>query len=129
VKEPVVTYLCVALIFFVTGRTFPTRTLVPNYSHWKPYLSFCPNPGPLFSRLPLYTWPLASARPTQDHGRRTLGHIDFYGQRFYYHLVPISSDQAGVETLAMAIVHPALGNFIGLFIPPLLRLIYLSTGA
>jgi sodium/bile acid cotransporter 7 len=34
-KETVVTYLCVSIIFLMTGCTLPTRTLIQNYSRWK----------------------------------------------------------------------------------------------
>jgi sodium/bile acid cotransporter 7 len=38
VKETVVTYLCVSIIFLMTGCTLPTRTLIENYSRWKLHL-------------------------------------------------------------------------------------------
>ena len=37
-KETVVTYLCVSLIFLITGCTLPTRTLIDNYSRWMLHL-------------------------------------------------------------------------------------------
>jgi sodium/bile acid cotransporter 7 len=37
-KETVVTYLCVSIIFLMTGCTLPTRTLIENYSRWKIHL-------------------------------------------------------------------------------------------
>ena len=38
IKETVVTYLCVSVIFFITGCTLPTRVLLDNYSRWKLHL-------------------------------------------------------------------------------------------
>ena len=37
-KEVVVTYLCVALIFIITGATLPTKVLIQNYKRWKLHL-------------------------------------------------------------------------------------------
>ena len=37
-KETVVTYLCVAVIFFITGCTLATRILWENYTRWKIHL-------------------------------------------------------------------------------------------
>ena len=37
-KEIVVTYLCVAVVFFTTGCTLSTRVLVQNYVRWKIHL-------------------------------------------------------------------------------------------
>lgn len=37
-KETAVTYAAVALIFFITGCTLPTRVLFENYSRWKIHL-------------------------------------------------------------------------------------------
>ena len=34
-KETVVTYFCVALIFFITGCTLSTKILNANYCRWK----------------------------------------------------------------------------------------------
>jgi sodium/bile acid cotransporter 7 len=38
VKTEAVTYLCVAIIFLITGCTLPTQTLIDNYSKWKIHL-------------------------------------------------------------------------------------------
>ncbi|KAI4129517.1 MAG: hypothetical protein LQ347_003750 [Umbilicaria vellea] len=38
IKETVVTYLCVAVIFFITGCTLATRILWENYMRWKIHL-------------------------------------------------------------------------------------------
>lgn len=37
-KTSVVSYLCVSIIFLMTGCTLPTRTLIDNYSKWKVHL-------------------------------------------------------------------------------------------
>ena len=37
-KEKIVSYLCVAVIFFTTGCTLPTTLLVQNYVRWKIHL-------------------------------------------------------------------------------------------
>lgn len=37
-KEIIVTYLCVAVIFFITGCTLPSRVLWENYTKWKIHL-------------------------------------------------------------------------------------------
>ena len=37
-KETIVTYLAVSIIFFITGCTLPTKVLLENYSRWKIHL-------------------------------------------------------------------------------------------
>ena len=37
-KEIIVTYLCVAIIFIITGCTLPTKVLFDNYGRWKIHL-------------------------------------------------------------------------------------------
>ena len=37
-KQTVVTYLCVSIIFLSTGCTLPTKVLLENYSRWKLHL-------------------------------------------------------------------------------------------
>lgn len=37
-KELITTYLCVAIIFLVTGCTLPTKVLLENYRRWKIHL-------------------------------------------------------------------------------------------
>ncbi|TKA71911.1 hypothetical protein B0A55_07201, partial [Friedmanniomyces simplex] len=38
VKEITITYLCVSIIFFITGCTLDTKTLLQNYARWKLHL-------------------------------------------------------------------------------------------
>ena len=37
-KETVITYLCVSIIFFITGCALPSKTLLDNYARWKIHL-------------------------------------------------------------------------------------------
>lgn len=37
-KETVVTYLCVSIVFFITGCTLPSKILLDNYKRWKIHL-------------------------------------------------------------------------------------------
>lgn len=37
-KQTVTTYVCVAIIFLITGCTLPTKELVDNYQKWKVHI-------------------------------------------------------------------------------------------
>ena len=127
-KEIVVTYLCVAIIFIVTGCTLPTRVLVENYSRWKIHLfvqiqSFIMTSAVIYGVVSL----CATNRKFMDPG--LLVGMIFTG------CVPttISSNivmtrQAHGNT-ALTVVQSTLGNLLGPFITPLLLQLYTISDA
>ena len=122
-KETVVTYLCVAVIFFITGCTLPTRVLMQNYSRWKIHLfvqtqSFLMTSAVVYGVVSL----CATNRFFMDPG--LLVGMIFTG------CVPttISSNivltrQAHGNT-ALTVVQSTLGNLLGPFLCPLLLQMY-----
>jgi len=127
-KEIVVTYLCVALIFFVTGCTLPTKVLVENYRRWKLHIfvqlqSFLLTSAIVYAVVSL----CATNREFMDAG--LLVGLIFMG------CVPTTISSNVVMTKqangnqALTVVQSTLGNLLGPFISPLLILMYLSTGA
>ena len=127
-KEVVVTYLCVAVIFIVTGCTLPTRVLMENYSRWKVHLfvqiqSFLMTSAVVYGVVSL----CATSRDFMDPG--LLVGMIFTG------CVPttISSNivmtrQAHGNT-ALTVVQSTLGNLLGPFLSPLLLQMYTVSNA
>ena len=127
-KEIVVTYLCVAVIFLVTGCTLPTRVLMENYSRWKIHLfvqvqSFLMTSAVVYGVVSL----CATSREFMDPG--LLVGMIFTG------CVPttISSNivmtrQAHGNT-ALTVVQSTLGNLLGPFLSPLLLQMYTVSNA
>ena len=127
-KELVVKYLCVALIFFITGCTLPTKVLLDNASRWKVHLfvqaqTFLLTSATVFAVVSL----AASNRQFMDEGLR-VGMI-FIG------CVPTTISSNVIMTRqangnqALTVVQSTLSNFSGPFISPLLLIMYTSTGA
>lgn len=127
-KETVVTYLCVSLIFLITGCTLPTKVLLQNYSRWKIHLYVQVQCFLMTSAIVFGVVSAASTnRNFMDPG--LLVGMVFMG------VVPttISSNvvltrQAGGNT-ALTVAQSTLGNLLAPFITPLLITMYTSTGA
>ncbi|KAI9875091.1 MAG: hypothetical protein M1830_008885 [Pleopsidium flavum] len=127
-KELVVTYLCVSVIFIVTGCTLPTRVLVENYARWKVHLfvqgqSFLMTSAIVYAVVSL----CATNRNFLDPGLM-VGMI-FTG------CVPTTISSNVVMTKkahgnqALTVVQSTLGNFLGPFLTPLLIEMYIQSGA
>ena len=122
-KEIVVTYLCVAVIFIVTGCTLSTRVLLDNYSRWMIHLfvqvlSFLMTSAVIFGVVSA----CAMNRDFMDPGL-LVGQI-FTG------CVPTTISSNIVMTKqahgnqALTVVQSTLGNLLGPFISPLLIQLY-----
>ena len=122
-KEIVVTYLCVAVIFIVTGCTLSTRVLMENYSRWLIHL-FVQIQSFLMTSAVIYGVVIACAtnREFMDPGL-LVGQI-FTG------CVPTTISSNIVMTKqahgnqALTVVQSTLGNLLGPFISPLLIQLY-----
>ncbi|OJJ47064.1 hypothetical protein ASPZODRAFT_131996 [Penicilliopsis zonata CBS 506.65] len=128
IKQVVVTYLCVAIIFFATGCTLPTQALIKGISRWQVHLFIqiqC------FLMTSAVIFGIVSACATNPHfmdGGLLVGLI-FTG------CVPTAISSNIVMTRkahgndALTVVQSALGNFLGPFITPLLVQMYIAPHA
>ena len=127
-KETVVTYLCVALIFFITGCTLPTKVLLTNYSRWKLHIFVQVQSFLLTSAIVYAVVSLCAINPDFMDAGLLVGMI-FTG------CVPTTISSNVIMTKqangnqALTVVQSTLGNFLGPFIAPLLVIMYTSTGA
>ncbi len=127
-KEIVVTYLCVALIFLITGCTLPTKVLLENYSRWKIHIFVQLQSFLLTSVIVYGVVSLCATNPDFMDPGLLVGMI-FTG------CVPTTISSNVIMTKqangnqALTVVQSTLGNFLGPFISPLLILMYTSTGA
>jgi len=128
VKETVVTYLGVSIIFLFTGLTLPTKTLLQNYSRWKLHLFV---QGQCFLMTSAIAYGVVSACATNkdfmDAG--LLVGLIFMG------CVPttmssnvVMTSQAGGND-ALTVVQSTIGNFLGPFLTPVLITMYTMSGA
>ncbi len=127
-KETVVTYLCVAVIFFITGCTVSTKVLLANYSRWKLHIFVQLQSFLLTSAIVYAVVSLCAINPDFMDAGLLVGMI-FTG------CVPTTISSNVVMTKqangnqALTVVQSTLGNFLGPFITPLLVIMYTSTGA
>ncbi|KAL9114693.1 MAG: hypothetical protein Q9227_001371 [Pyrenula ochraceoflavens] len=128
IKSTVVTYLCVSIIFLITGLTLPTRTLLQNYSKWKVHL-FVQTQCFLMTSATIFGIVSACAtNPSFMSPGLLIGLI-------FMSAVPTTISSNVVMTRqahgnqALTVVESTLGNFLGPFLTPALVKLYISTGA
>lgn len=127
-KEIVCTYLCVAVIFIVTGCTLPTKVLLENYGRWKLHLFVQSQTFLMTSAVVYAIVSLCATNPDFMDPALLVGMI-FTG------CVPTTISSNVVMTrqahgnTALTVVQSTLGNFLGPFISPLLIIMYTSSGA
>lgn len=127
-KEIVVTYLCVALIFIITGCTLPTQVLLQNYKRWKIHLFVQVQSFLMTSAVAFAVVGICATNPQfMDPG--LLVGIIFTGcvPTTISSNVVMTSQAHGNQPLT--VVQSTLGNFLGPFLTPLLVLMYTSSGA
>jgi hypothetical protein len=124
-KSTVVTYLCVSIIFFITGCTLSTQTLLQNYARWKLHLFVQVQCFLLTSALCFaIVSGCATNRGFMDPG--LLIGLLFTG------CVPTTISSNVVMTrqangnVALTVVQSTLGNLLGPFLTPVLMYMYLS---
>ncbi|RDI86319.1 hypothetical protein Vi05172_g3709 [Venturia inaequalis] len=127
-KTEIVSYLCVSVIFFITGCTIKTQVLVDNYKRWKIHLFVQLQCFFVFS---LIMFGVVSAAATNRHfmdpgllcGMLLTGCV----------ATTISSNVVMTGqahgTQALTVVESTIGNFLGPFLTPLLFKAYLSNDA
>ena len=127
-KEVVVTYLCVSVIFIVTGCTLPTKVLLANYGRWKIHL-FVQIQCFLMTSAIVYAVVSLCATSTTFMDPGLLVGLIFMG------CVPTTISSNVVMTKqahgnqALTVVQSTLGNFLGPFLTPVLVEMYISSGA
>lgn len=127
-KETVVTYLCVSIIFLVTGCTLSTKTLVQNYSKWKIHLFVQLQCYLMTSALIYAVVSACAANPRFMDGGLLIGLI-------VMGCVPTTISSNVVMTRqahgnqALTVVESTLGNFLGPFLTPVLVRMYTGSGA
>ena len=128
IKETVVTYLAVAVIFFITGCTLPTRVLLQNYSRWRLHL-FAQIQSFLMTSAIVFGVVSACATNPEFLDPGLMVGLIFTG------CVPTTISSNIIMTgqangnQALTTVESTLGNALGPFITPPLLLMYTSTGA
>lgn len=127
-KTTIVTYLCVSIIFFLTGCTLPTRTLLDNYSRWKLHLfvqvqCFLMTSAIIFGVVSL----CALNRDFMDPGL-LIGMI-FSGCIATTISSNVIMTRSAHGNTALTVVQSTVGNFLGPFVTPALVTMYTSTGA
>lgn len=127
-KTTIVSYLCVSVIFFITGCTIKTQVLIDNYKRWKVHLFVQLQCFFVFS---LIMFGVVSAAAMNRHfmdpgllcGMLLTGCV----------ATTISSNVVMTGqahgTQALTVVESTIGNFLGPFLTPLLFKAYLSNGA
>lgn len=127
-KEIVCTYLCVTIIFLVTGGTIPTRVLLENYGRWKLHLFVQSQTFLITSAVVYAVVSICATNPRFMDPALLVGMI-FMG------CVPTTISSNVVMTrqahgnTALTVVQSTLGNLLGPFISPLLIIMYTSSGA
>ena len=127
-REVVVTYLCVALIFIITGCTLPTHVLVQNYKRWRIHLFVQIQCFLMTSAIAFAVVSICATNPDfMDPG--LLVGIIFTGcvSTTISSNVVMTGQAHGNQ--ALTVVQSTLGNFLGPFLTPLLVEMYTSTGA
>jgi sodium/bile acid cotransporter 7 len=128
IKETVVTYVCVSIIFFITGCTLPTRVLLDNYSRWKIHIYVQVQCFLMTSAMAFAVVSLCATNKNFMDPWLMIGLI-FMG------CVPTTISSNVVMTrqahgnTALTVVQSTLGNFLGPFLTPALVSMYTSTGA
>jgi hypothetical protein len=126
-KSTVVTYLCVSIIFFITGCTLSTKTLIQNYARWKLHLFVQVQCFLLTSALCFAIVSGCATNPKFMDPGLLIGLL-FTG------CVPTTISSNVVMTrqangnVALTVVQSTLGNLLGPFLTPVLMYMYISGG-
>jgi sodium/bile acid cotransporter 7 len=128
IKQTIVSYACVSLIFFLTGCTLKTSILLANYTKWRMHLfvqlqSYLLTSSVIFGIVSA----CAARRDFMDPGL-LLGLIMCGCTPTTIASNVVMTGQAR-GTQALTVVESTLGNFLGPFLTPLLFAMYTSSGA
>ncbi|GAB1734372.1 hypothetical protein NU195Hw_g920t1 [Hortaea werneckii] len=122
-KTTIINYLCVTLIFLVTGCTIDTQTLLRNYSKWRTHL-YVQTSCFLLTSAVVFAVVTAAATDQEFMDPGLLVGLIFLG------CVPTTISSNVVMTrqatgnTALTVVQTTVGNFLGVFITPALVTMY-----
>ncbi|KAI7259055.1 hypothetical protein KC343_g3449 [Hortaea werneckii] len=122
-KTTIINYLCVTLIFLVTGCTIDTQTLIRNYSKWLTHLYVQASCFLLTSAV-VFAVVTAAATDQKFMDPGLLVGLLFLG------CVPTTISSNVVMTrqatgnTALTVVQTTVGNFLGVFVTPALVTMY-----
>lgn len=124
-KEQVVTYLCVSIIFLITGCTLDTKVLIRNYSRWKVHLFVQLQCFLLFSAI---VFGIVSATATNkdfmDPGLLVgLVFLSCVATTMSSNVVMTGQARGNQE---LTVCQTTIGNLIGVFVSPALVVMYTS---
>ncbi|KAF2663091.1 sodium bile acid symporter family protein [Microthyrium microscopicum] len=127
-KSTLVSYICVSVIFFLTGCTLKTQILIENYSRWKIHLfvqlqSFFMTSLVMFAIVSM----AASNKDFMDPGLLVGMILTGCVATTISSNVVMTGDAHGNQ--ALTVVQSTIGNVLGPFITPLLFKGYTSSGA
>jgi solute carrier family 10 (sodium/bile acid cotransporter), member 7 len=124
-KSTVVSYLCISIIFFLTGLTLNTRILLDNYTRWKLHLFVQIECYLLTSSVVFAIITLCSLNENFMDPGLLLGFLLAGCTPTTIASNVIMTEQAH-GTKALTVVQSTLGNFLAPFITPPLFNMYLS---
>jgi sodium/bile acid cotransporter 7 len=127
-KETAVSYLSVGLIFFVTGCTLPTRVLIENYSRWKIHIFVQSGCFLITSALGFAVVSAAASNKNFMDPWLLMGLIMNGCLPTTIASNVVMTKQAHGNQ-ALTVVQTTIGNFLGVFLSPILVRMYLVADA
>lgn len=122
-KSTIISYLCVSLIFLITGCTLDTKVLLRNTSRWKAHIWV---QGNCFLTCSALMFGIVSATATN----KTFMDPGLLIGLIFFSCVPttiasnvVMTGQAKGNT-ELTVVQTSIGNFIGVFVSPALVVMY-----
>lgn len=128
IKQVVVSYLAVSIVFFVTGCTLDTRILLRNYAKWRQHLFIQGQCFLMVSALAFAVVSLAATNSNFMNPWLLIGMILNGCQPTTMASNVLFTRQSHGNT-ALTVVETTIGNLIGPFVSPVLFKMYLSAGA
>ncbi|RMD43568.1 hypothetical protein DV735_g1553, partial [Chaetothyriales sp. CBS 134920] len=128
VKQEVVSYVTVSIIFFIAGCTIRTRTLLENYAKWKHHLFIQVQ---CFLMVSALMFAVVSLTATNHHflDAWLLIGLIFNGCQPTAMASNVLFTRQSHGNATLTLVETTIGNLIGPFITPLLIRMYLSSDA
>lgn len=127
IKQTVTSYLCISIIFFTTGCTLDTKTLLQNYSRWKLHLFVQAQSYIMTSLVVLAVVSATATSHFMDPGL-LVGLVFQSCVATTISSNVVMTRQAHGNT-ALTVVQTTLGNFLGVFVTPALVVGYTAIPA
>jgi solute carrier family 10 (sodium/bile acid cotransporter), member 7 len=127
-KELATSYLCISIIFLITGCSIPTPVLLQNASKWKIHLFVQAQSYLLTSLIPYVIVSLCATNPNFMDGGLLIGMLFMGCTPTTISSNIIMTRRAGGNE-ALTTVESTLGNFLGPFLTPVLLQMYTLSGA